>query len=47
LLAARPLTVQTATAIAPAAAAAPRGAQATGYITARRQATVSTQITGT
>ncbi len=44
--AARPIAVQTALALQPGAAA---GAvlQATGYITARRQATVSTQITGT
>jgi RND family efflux transporter MFP subunit len=40
--------VKTATALAPTAGS-PAGAvlQATGYITARRQATVSTQITGT
>ena len=48
LLAARPLTVQTATAIAPGSAGGAGAVlQATGYITARRQATVSTQITGT
>lgn len=43
------LEVQAATAIAPAAAAAVSGAvlQATGYVTARREATVSAQITGT
>jgi len=46
--AARPIAVQTATALPPGAGGA-AGAllQATGYITARRQATVSTQITGT
>ena len=45
---ARPIAVQVATASAPGAGGA-AGAilQATGYITARRQATVSTQITGT
>ena len=44
----RPIAVQTAAATAPGAAGA-AGAilQATGYITARRTATVSTQITGT
>jgi RND family efflux transporter MFP subunit len=44
----RPVAVQTATAVA-AGASGGAGAvlQATGYITARRQATVSTQITGT
>jgi RND family efflux transporter MFP subunit len=44
----RPLPVQIATAVAPGAGGA-TGAilQATGYITARRMATVSTQITGT
>ncbi|MDQ6638420.1 MAG: efflux RND transporter periplasmic adaptor subunit [Pseudomonadota bacterium] len=44
----RPLVVTTATASAPGTGG-PAGAilQATGYITARRQATVSTQITGT
>ena len=48
LLAARPLAVQTATAIAPGSAGGAGAVlQATGYITARRQATVSTQITGT
>ncbi len=48
LLGARPIAVQTATAVAPGAGGA-AGAilQATGYITARRMATVSTQITGT
>jgi RND family efflux transporter MFP subunit len=48
LLAERPLSVQVATA-APAATGGAAGAvlQATGYITARRQATVSAQITGT
>lgn len=45
---ARPIAVQTATAVASGAAGAPGAVlQATGYITARRQATVSTQITGT
>ena len=46
----RPLTVQTAAAVAPGAGAGSAAStvlQATGYITARRQATVSTQITGT
>jgi len=48
-LAARPLAVQTATAVAPGAGGGAAGAvlQATGYVTARRLATVSTQITGT
>ena len=47
-LTARPVAVQTAAALAPGAGGA-AGAllQATGYVTARRQATVSTQITGT
>jgi len=47
-LLARSTTVQTATAVA-AATGGGAGAvlQATGYVTARRQATVSTQITGT
>ncbi len=45
---AQPLTVQTASAVAPAAgASAGTVLQATGYITARRKATVSAQITGT
>lgn len=45
---AQPIAVQTATAEAPGAAGATGAVlQATGYITARRQATVSTQITGT
>lgn len=44
----RPVPVQVAAAVAPGAGAAPGAVlQATGYITARRQATVSTQITGT
>jgi RND family efflux transporter MFP subunit len=44
----RAIEVQTATAIAPAhGAEAGAVLQATGYITARRQATVSAQITGT
>ncbi|MCE9658866.1 MAG: efflux RND transporter periplasmic adaptor subunit [Burkholderiales bacterium] len=48
LLAARPLAVQTATAILPGGGGGGTAVlQATGYITARRQATVSTQITGT
>ncbi|MGZ5237221.1 MAG: efflux RND transporter periplasmic adaptor subunit, partial [Caldimonas sp.] len=48
-LAARPIPVQTTSAVAAGGSAAASGAvlQATGYITARRQATVSTQITGT
>jgi len=45
---ARPIAVQTAAAVAPGVGGAPGAVlQATGYITARRQATVSTQITGT
>jgi RND family efflux transporter MFP subunit len=48
LFTARPVTVQTATAVAPGSGAGGNAVlQATGYITARRQATVSTQITGT
>ena len=48
LLGARPIAVQTATAVAPGAGGGGNAVlQATGYITARRQATVSTQITGT
>ncbi|KRE85540.1 acriflavin resistance protein [Rhodanobacter sp. Soil772] len=44
----RAVTVQTATAVAPSAGSeAGAVLQATGYITARRQATVSAQITGT
>jgi RND family efflux transporter MFP subunit len=44
----RPVEVQTATAVAPASASqAGAVLQATGYVTARRQATVSAQITGT
>jgi RND family efflux transporter MFP subunit len=47
-LAHRPVEVRTAVAIAPASAAeAGAVLQATGYVTARRQATVSAQITGT
>lgn len=47
-LAQRPVEVTVATAIAPAGAAeAGAVLQATGYVTARRQATVSAQITGT
>ena len=47
LMGARPVAVQTVTAVAPGGGAAGAVLQATGYITARRQATVSTQITGT
>src|SRR5690606_762038 len=49
LLRARPIAVETVAAIAPAAdSTAPLAVlQATGYVTARRQATVSAQITGT
>jgi RND family efflux transporter MFP subunit len=44
----RAVTVQTATAVAPSAGSeAGTVLQATGYVTARRQATVSAQITGT
>lgn len=44
----KPIEVQTATAQASSNAAAANAVlQATGYVTARRQATVSTQITGT
>lgn len=44
----RPVAVQAADAVAPASGrAAGAVLQATGYVTARRQATVSTQITGT
>jgi RND family efflux transporter MFP subunit len=47
-LSARALEVQTASAVAPSAGGGAGAVlQATGYITARRQATVSTQITGT
>jgi len=47
-LSARTVVVQTATAVAPSAGGGAGAVlQATGYITARRQATVSTQITGT
>ncbi len=47
-LGARPIAVQTATATAPGSGGAAGAVlQATGYITARRQATVATQITGT
>ncbi|MCK9537680.1 efflux RND transporter periplasmic adaptor subunit [Dokdonella sp.] len=42
------IEVEAATAVAPSAAAGPAAVlQATGYVTARRQATVSAQITGT
>jgi RND family efflux transporter MFP subunit len=45
---ARPIAVQTSTAVAPGVGGAAAALlQATGYVTARRQATVSTQITGT
>jgi RND family efflux transporter MFP subunit len=45
---ARPLTVEVATALAPSAAQGPAAIlQASGYVTARREATVSAQITGT
>ena len=48
LLGARPIAVQTAVATAPGAHGATAAVlQATGYVTARRKATVSTQITGT
>jgi RND family efflux transporter MFP subunit len=43
----RPLQVQTATAVKNGGASASAVLQATGYVTARRQATVSAQITGT
>ena len=44
----RPIEVQTATAVSPASdSGAGAVLQATGYVTARRQATVSAQITGT
>lgn len=47
-LAVRPIAVQTATATAPTTGGTTGAVlQATGYITARRQATVSTQMTGT
>ena len=47
-LGARPIPVQTATAVAPGGGGGAGAVlQATGYITARRMATVSTQITGT
>jgi RND family efflux transporter MFP subunit len=44
---AQPVTVRTATAVAPGGGSRGAVLQATGYITARRRATVSTQITGT
>jgi RND family efflux transporter MFP subunit len=48
LLGQRPVEVHTATAVAPTGSAeAGAVLQATGYVTARRQATVSAQITGT
>ncbi|MGC1548834.1 MAG: efflux RND transporter periplasmic adaptor subunit [Rhodanobacter sp.] len=48
LLGHRAVIVQTAAAISPASSADPGAVlQATGYVTARRQATVSAQITGT
>jgi len=44
----RPVVVEVATAVAPGAASGPGATlQASGYVTARRQATVSAQITGT
>ena len=43
----RPVVVRTAMATAPGSAEAGAVLQATGYVTARRQATVSAQITGT
>jgi RND family efflux transporter MFP subunit len=44
----RPYTVEVATALAPSAAQGPAAIlQASGYVTARREATVSAQITGT
>ncbi|HKX44452.1 MAG TPA: efflux RND transporter periplasmic adaptor subunit [Burkholderiaceae bacterium] len=47
-LGARPVEVQTAAAVAPGSPGAGNAVlQATGYVTARRRATVSTQITGT
>ncbi|MDE2368116.1 MAG: efflux RND transporter periplasmic adaptor subunit [Burkholderiales bacterium] len=46
-LGSRPLPVRTAAALAPGSAAPAALLQATGYITARRQATVSAQMTGT
>ena len=48
-VASRPVAVQAATATAPAGGGSIAGAvlQATGYVTPRRRATVSTQITGT
>lgn len=48
LLRGRPIAVEAATAAAPSANSGPTAIlQATGYVTARRQATVSAQITGT
>ncbi|HEY9065548.1 MAG TPA: efflux RND transporter periplasmic adaptor subunit, partial [Burkholderiaceae bacterium] len=47
-LSARPVEVQTAAAVAPGSPGASNAVlQATGYVTARRRATVSAQITGT
>ena len=47
-LSVRPVEVQTTAAVAPGSAGASNAVlQATGYVTARRRATVSTQITGT
>ena len=44
----RPYAVEVATAVAPSAAQGPAAIlQASGYVTARREATVSAQITGT
>ena len=48
LIGARPTSVQVAEAVVPAAGSPDRAVlQATGYVTAHRQATVSAQITGT
>ncbi|HET6806263.1 MAG TPA: biotin/lipoyl-binding protein, partial [Frateuria sp.] len=47
MLAERPVLVRTATASVPGSGDAGAVLQATGYVTARRQATVSAQITGT
>ena len=47
MMANRPLVVRTAAAVAPGSGDAGAVLQATGYVTARRQATVSAQITGT
>ena len=47
LLRGQAVAVQTATAVAPGGQRAGAVLQATGYVTARREATVSAQITGT